>query len=159
MYQIYGILFWNDTLHVTDGLSVHRQEFKTVHTATGICQTDTAVCLLASRHQYLFDKCLLLYVQSWTPDDGRKDRPSHVVCHSKIKYRKFDTLVHLVGFTIEISHPIVLQNWKIIIYIYIYIQSNTTIFIIQFNGNNFRSPDHHQAIITWNLKEVTCNAH
>jgi len=41
------ILFWNDTLHVSDGLSVHHQEFKTVHTATGICQTDTAVCLLA----------------------------------------------------------------------------------------------------------------
>jgi len=71
------ILFWNDTLHVSDGLFVHHQEFKTVHTATGICQTDTAVCLLAS---------LLLYVQSWTPDDGwRKDRPKHVECHSKIK--------------------------------------------------------------------------
>ena len=41
------ILFWNDTLHVSDSLSVHHQEFKTVHTATGICQTDTAVCLLA----------------------------------------------------------------------------------------------------------------
>ena len=33
------ILFWNDALHVSDGLSVHHQEFKTVHTATGICQT------------------------------------------------------------------------------------------------------------------------
>jgi len=38
--------FWNDTLHVSEGLSVHQQEFKTVHTARGICQTDTAVCLL-----------------------------------------------------------------------------------------------------------------
>ena len=84
------ILFWNDTLHVSDGLSVHHQEFKTVHTATGICQTDTAVYLLANRKQYLFDKCLLLYVQSWTPDDGRKNRPKHVECHSKIN--KFDTL-------------------------------------------------------------------
>jgi hypothetical protein len=46
------ILFWNDTLHVSDGLSVHHQEFKTVHTATGICQTDTAVCLLAGRQQF-----------------------------------------------------------------------------------------------------------
>jgi len=54
------ILFWNDTLRVSDGLSVHHQEFKTAHTATRICQTDTAVCLLASRQQYLFDKCLLL---------------------------------------------------------------------------------------------------
>ena len=48
-------------------------------------QRDTAVCLLASRQQYLFDKCLLLYIQSWTADDGRKDRPKHVECHSKIK--------------------------------------------------------------------------
>jgi len=37
------ILFWNDTLHVSDGLSVHHQEFKTVYTATDICQTDTGV--------------------------------------------------------------------------------------------------------------------
>jgi len=65
------------TLHVSGGLSVHHQEFKTVHAATGICQTDAAVCLLvgrrwnqdgtasisyplASRQQHLFDKCLLL---------------------------------------------------------------------------------------------------
>jgi len=27
------------TLHVSDGLSVHHQEFKTVHTALGICHT------------------------------------------------------------------------------------------------------------------------
>ena len=46
------ILFWNDSLQVSDGLSVHRQEFKTVHTATGICQTDNAVtdCLLAGTY-------------------------------------------------------------------------------------------------------------
>jgi len=40
------ILFWNHTLHVSDGLPVHHQEFTIVHTATGISQTDTAVCLL-----------------------------------------------------------------------------------------------------------------
>jgi len=28
------ILFWNDTLHVSDGLSVHHQEFNIVHTET-----------------------------------------------------------------------------------------------------------------------------
>ena len=32
--------------------------------------------------QYLFDICLLQYVQSLTPDDGRKDRPKHVECYS-----------------------------------------------------------------------------
>ena len=73
-----------------------------LQTASGICQTDTAVCLLASRQQYLFDICMLLYVQSWTPDNGRKDRPKHVECHSKIKY--FDTLLRLVVFTIEIYY-------------------------------------------------------
>jgi len=52
------ILFWNDTLHVSDGHSVHHQQFKTLHTATGICQTDTAVCLLASSQQYLFDSSM-----------------------------------------------------------------------------------------------------
>ena len=55
MSQIHFILFWNNTVHVSDGFSVHHQQFKTVHTATGICQTDTAVCLLASIQQYLFD--------------------------------------------------------------------------------------------------------
>ena len=39
-------------------------------------------CLLASQQTAV--SCLLLYVQSWTPDDGRKDRPKHVECHSKI---------------------------------------------------------------------------
>ena len=29
----------NITLHVSDGFSVHHQEFKTVHTASGICRT------------------------------------------------------------------------------------------------------------------------
>ena len=47
MHQLLNfILFWNNTLHVSDDLSVHHKEFKTVHTATGICQTGTATCLL-----------------------------------------------------------------------------------------------------------------
>jgi len=43
------ILFCGSTLHVSDGLSVHYQESKTVHTASGICQTDFADCLLAGK--------------------------------------------------------------------------------------------------------------
>ena len=44
------ILFWNDNLHVSDGLSVHHQEFKTVHVATkqillSACwQADSSIC-------------------------------------------------------------------------------------------------------------------
>ena len=36
------ILFWDDTLHVSDGLSVHYQQFKTVHTA--VKQTLLSAC-------------------------------------------------------------------------------------------------------------------
>jgi len=41
------ILFCSNTLHVLDGFSVHHQKSKTVHTASGICKTDSADCLLA----------------------------------------------------------------------------------------------------------------
>jgi len=34
------ILFLKNTIHVSEGLSVHHQEIKTLHTATGICQTE-----------------------------------------------------------------------------------------------------------------------
>ena len=52
MYRcIKFILFRNDNLHVSDCLSVHHQEFKTLHAATSVCQTDTAVSLLAGTHQ------------------------------------------------------------------------------------------------------------
>jgi len=38
------ILFLRNTLHVSDGLSVHHQEIKTVHTATCICLTYVVTC-------------------------------------------------------------------------------------------------------------------
>ena len=40
-------LFWYRTLHVSDRFTVHHQESSTVHTATGICHTGYADCLLA----------------------------------------------------------------------------------------------------------------
>jgi len=46
----------------------------------------------------LYDIYLMLCVQSWTPDDGRKDRPTHSEWYS-INSK----IVHLVGFTIEIE--------------------------------------------------------
>jgi len=70
------ILFWNDTLHVSDSLSVHHQEFKTVHTATGICQTDTAVCLLANRQQYQVAVCTVLNSWWWTERPSKTCRVS-----------------------------------------------------------------------------------
>jgi len=56
--NVSNLFYVGINLHVSEGFSVHHQEFTTVHTATGICQT---------------------------PDDGRKDRRKHVECHSKIK--------------------------------------------------------------------------
>ena len=46
------ILFWNDTLHVSDGLSVHNQEFETEHTATGMGHIDNALCLIAGTRRF-----------------------------------------------------------------------------------------------------------
>ena len=71
MYQIYFILEWHSTCS--------RRSFRPssrVKDCTYSNQTDTAVC----RQQYLFHICLLLYVQSWTSDEGRKHGPKHVKC-------------------------------------------------------------------------------
>ena len=92
-------VFWNSTLHVSDGLSVHHQESQNVHTESGICHTGSGNCLLAGSWLNQYDICLILCVQSYTPYDGRKDRPKHVECWSKIKW--IWDIVHLVGFTIE----------------------------------------------------------
>jgi hypothetical protein len=43
------ILFFISTLHISDGLSVHHKESKTVHTISGVCQTDFVDCLLAGK--------------------------------------------------------------------------------------------------------------
>ena len=80
--NVSNLFYWSNTLHVSDGLSLRHQELKTVHTARDICQT-------ACSRQYLFDICLLHYVQSLTPDDGRTDCPKHVECYSnKISLRQ-----------------------------------------------------------------------
>jgi len=85
--NVSNLFFWSNILHVSDGLSVHHQEFKTVHTATGI---------KSNRHCYLLTSkqiavsLWLLYVQSWTPDDGRKDRPTFHPKHVQCYYKKIN---------------------------------------------------------------------
>jgi len=39
MHLFFKLFILVYTLHVSDGLSVHHQELKTAHTATGKCQT------------------------------------------------------------------------------------------------------------------------
>jgi len=51
-------------------------------------QADSSIC---------FDIYLLPYAQSWTPDDGRKDRPKHVVCYPKLnKFKNWCILLILL---------------------------------------------------------------
>ena len=54
------IYFWNRTLHVSDGFSVHHQESSIVYTAI---HTGYDVSLLASSQHNLYDIYLLLCVQ------------------------------------------------------------------------------------------------
>jgi len=88
--QIYFI--WSNGVRVSDGLSVHHQEFSTVRTATGICQTycrqlasgnEMFHLVPAGKKTAVSDICPLLYMRSWTPDGGRKDLLKHVECCSK----------------------------------------------------------------------------
>jgi hypothetical protein len=55
------ILFCSSTLHVSDGLSIHHQESKTVHMRWNYSFISF---LLASSQQNQFDMYLMLYVES-----------------------------------------------------------------------------------------------
>jgi len=57
----------------TVSLSIIRS-LSTVHTATGICQTGFADCLLARSQHNLY---VLLCVRCLIPDDGHRDCPKH----------------------------------------------------------------------------------
>jgi len=69
MYQIY----FRMTLLVSDGLSVHHQEFITVHTVTGVCQTDTAVCQQADSSICLTNTCYCMYSHEHVMMDGKTE--------------------------------------------------------------------------------------
>jgi len=56
MHQYIKFILFGITLYTFR--TVFPSIIRSLHTATGICQTDTAVCLLASRHQYLFGCCM-----------------------------------------------------------------------------------------------------
>jgi len=75
MHQCFKfILFWNDTLHVSDGLSIHYQAFKTVHTATGICQNVKQILLTAICSICLTCACCCVYSLKLLMMDGKTVR-------------------------------------------------------------------------------------
>jgi len=45
------IFFWNNTLRVSDGLSVHHQVSKTVHTASSMCHTGSVAAWQWPEHE------------------------------------------------------------------------------------------------------------
>ena len=87
VYQIYFILEWRrSTCFGRSFCTSSRVPRLYVQLSNRFCCLLASGYPLAGREQYLFDKCLLLYVQSWSRDDGRKDSPKHVEFHSKLKY-------------------------------------------------------------------------
>ena len=83
MHQCLNFILFGVTLYMfRTALPSIIRNFKTVHTAKGVCQTDTADCLLASSQQCLIYAYCCMYSLE-TPDDGRQDRPKHVQCYSK----------------------------------------------------------------------------
>ena len=83
------ILFWNKSTCFGQSFlpssGVHDCAYSNRHVANRYCSLLASVNWLefhlvhaSKRQQYLFDICVLLYVQSWTHDDGRKDCSKHV---------------------------------------------------------------------------------
>jgi len=118
------------TLHVSDSSSVHHQEIFTVQTAmvyviqvtVTACEQDqdgTAVpswsySQAVSKPEWLMP---LLCVQWKSPDDGQRNCPKHVEFYSK---KRFEKLVHMVGFSIRIYHDarsLECQIWQDIVFI------------------------------------------
>jgi hypothetical protein len=93
------ILFWNNSTYFV----------RSFRPSSGVQN-----CTYSNRH--LFDIHLLLYVQSWTPDDRWKGRPKHVELFQNKS--KFETLVHLIDFTIEIYYDAQPYEGKKFIYVF-----------------------------------------
>ena len=111
MYVYLLVCCLNNMVYVSDGLYVRLQQFKTVHTATGICETDTAVflskrycCVLASMQtavsvwQMPVGICTVLNCWWWT------ERPSETCRVSFQNKINLIHWVHLAGFTIGIYY-------------------------------------------------------
>jgi len=82
MHNILNLFYFGTTLYMfrTVSPSIIRSLRLYIH------HTIEVLWLFASKQpQNLYNICLMLYVQSWSSDDGWRDRPKHVECCSKIK--------------------------------------------------------------------------
>jgi len=60
MHNISNLFYFGTTLHVSDGLSVYHQESKTIHTASGICHTDSEAYIISQTDDGLSGRNVLL---------------------------------------------------------------------------------------------------
>jgi len=97
----------------------------------------------------LYDIHVKLYVQSWTPDDGRKDRPKHVEWYS-INLK----IVHLVGFTVEIYH----DAWSHVCQNRYFVNSPATE-LINWRGMLWQVCLHFVADVTWFVVHIYIYIH
>jgi hypothetical protein len=68
-----------NALHFSSGFSAHHQELKSLHAASGICQTcQTCLLLPLAVTAKKFDKYLMFHVKIRAPDDERKNRSKNV---------------------------------------------------------------------------------
>jgi len=79
------ILFWSNALHVSDGLSVHHQDSKTVHTASGICHTGSVVACQRERDEtyFILEQHSTCFGRSLRPSSGVQD------CTYSIRYMSY----------------------------------------------------------------------
>ena len=85
MHNISNLFYFGTTLHIfrTVSRSIIRSLRLYIQHQVHVIYI---LWLLASKQpQNMYDIYLMLYAQSFTPDDGRRDRPKYVECCSKIK--------------------------------------------------------------------------
>ena len=117
MHQCFKfILFQIDTLHVSDGLSVHHQTFKTVRTATSIFQILLYACQPADS-----SICGSMYGLELLMMDGKTVRNIQSGTPYKINLKHWCIQLVLLQKYITMYGPMnVIQYIYIYIYIYIY---------------------------------------
>jgi len=86
----FSILFWYETLHVSDSFSVHNQEYFTVHTAMVYI---LLICCPQTGMMYTIAVCTVKYSWWWREEMTKTCRVSF--------QNKIEKLVRLVGFIIR----------------------------------------------------------
>jgi hypothetical protein len=77
--QRYAVVFITiNALHVLGGSFVRHQELKTVHAASGNCRAKSHLTHDSGKKQKKLDKCPMLCIHFWAPDDGRRNRVKHI---------------------------------------------------------------------------------